>query len=78
MTRAWSTIKCGFWWGRIFTRKFWAEFPRPGYCQQCHDWCWLTYERACYSTAYGFVCEECAIADEEEEASFWRSHYGYF
>jgi hypothetical protein len=85
MTRALSDILGRRWylkprqWRFLFTRRFWRSFPRPGYCEACYPamWSWLTYEQAPYSTAYGFVCEECAIRDEEEMNSFWRSHYGY-
>lgn len=78
MTRAASTLR---WylnrhiWRRIFTREFWETIPRPGYCERCRDWCWLTQERPCYTSATAFLCEECAIDEENEWAHFYASFY---
>lgn len=82
MTRAWATIRHERWWHvkhnwrSIFTRKFWFWMPRPGYCMRCGDWCWLTNERPAYSAYDGaFICEECAVYNDEATAEAWRDYY---
>jgi hypothetical protein len=50
--------------------------PRPGYCQRCGGWAWLTLEQAAYSTATGMLCHECADYNEEALEECYRNVYG--
>lgn len=54
-----------------------ANMPRPQYCECCRLYGWCTQEMAAYSTSLGFLCEECAEANEKETEHAWRSFYGY-
>ena len=52
--------------------------PRPRYCECCKLYAWCTFEMAAYSTAHGFLCEDCAIDNEKETEHAWASFYGRY
>ncbi len=56
--------------GMVFRHR-WA-LPRPAYCDCCRAWAWCTDELAAYSTSHGFLCEECAEANDKETEHAWR------
>lgn len=63
-------------WRQIFSRHFWFWMPRPGYCLRCGFWCWLTNERPAYSAHDGaFICEECAIDNDDETEAAWAEYH---
>lgn len=80
MTRAYRKLKDHLRWRWrllfIAPKEFLFWIPRPGYCDCCGAWCWLTNERPAYSAYDGaFICEECADINDYETDMAWRDYY---
>lgn len=71
MTRALQALMLAIKARRPF---FW--WPRLGYCMRCGVWTWLTNERPAYSAYDGaFICEDCAIMNDDETRAAWDEYY---
>ena len=60
----------------ILARRPLRYWPRPGYCQCCGSWAWLTNETPAYSAHDGaYICEPCAIENDKDTEEAWREYY---
>ena len=77
MTRAAAILKWHLYSFFILGYKLKLKnLPRPGYCQCCNYWAWLTNETPAYSAYDGaYICEECAIVNDSETEHAWSEYY---
>lgn len=71
MSRALKDLQLAF-----LARRPARYWPRPGYCQCCGGWSWLTNETPAYSAYDGaYLCEDCAIENDINTAAAWEEYY---
>jgi len=75
MTRALRDLVYFFRYRKWRYRETWCYMPRPCYCWRCNEWGWCTYEPAPYSTARGYLCEECAVENDADVDAAWADYY---